>query len=78
MTKTQFQRNKEKRHDKVVRLFRELDGEGCARSALFEELSARTGYTRQGIYLILRRRGVDYTAKRKGGEAKEQKTKNRR
>lgn len=63
--KTVFQKRTEKRHDKVVELYKQLDDAGWPRSAIFEALSNRTGYTRQGLYLILRKRGVNYKTKNK-------------
>lgn len=58
---TAFQRRTKKRHDKVVALYRSLaEREGMARSEIFDTISARTGYTRQAIYIILRKRGLDY------------------
>lgn len=51
-------------HGKIVKLYSELSRSAVPRTVLWEEISRRTGYTREGIQRVLRSNGIDYTKKK--------------
>jgi len=62
---TKHQRKTEQMHRRIVKLFNELDEQDIPRTVMWAEMSARTGYTREGIQRVLRVNGIDYTTKTK-------------
>ena len=62
--KTKKQKKREEKHNRVVELFRELDGIGGSRMAMWQEMEKRTGYSRQYITKVLRENGINYQKKR--------------
>lgn len=66
-TKTKHQRKTEQTHRKIVKLYRQLSDGGMfeSKTALWEEISRRTGYTREGIQRVLRVNGINYSSKNK-------------
>lgn len=56
--KTKKQKERERRHKKIVDLYKELSQEGGSRMALWEELERQTGYSRPWLVKILTRNGV--------------------
>lgn len=56
--KTKKQKERERRHKKIVDLYKELSQEGGSRMAMWEELEQRTGYSRPWLVKILTRNGV--------------------
>lgn len=58
--KTKKQKEREKRHSKVVALFLELNAEGGSREALWEIMESKTHYSRKMCQLILIKNGIDY------------------
>lgn len=56
-------------HGKIIRLYRQLsDDDKTPRTVVWDEISRRTGYTRQGIYRVLRANGIEYSTKHKNNE----------
>lgn len=67
--KTLHQRRTARMHGKIIRLYRQLsDDDKTPRTVVWDEISRRTGYTRQGIYRVLRANGIEYSTKHKNKE----------
>lgn len=64
-TKTKHQRKTEQMHKRIIKMFRDLLPEDMPRTVLWEEISRRTGYTREGIQRVLRVNGINYSSKNK-------------
>lgn len=59
--KTRHQRKQESEQRKVVALYKKISKEeGWTRTAMWEHICEKTGYTRQGVCGILKRAGIDY------------------
>lgn len=59
--KTRHQRKTEREHRKVVALYlKTIREEGWSRTAMWQHICEKTGYTRQGVCGILKRAGIDY------------------
>lgn len=59
--KTRHQRKQESEQRKVVALYKKISKEeGWTRTAMWEHICEKTGYTRQGVCGILKRAGINY------------------
>lgn len=58
--KTKKQKEREKKHAKIIELFRKLDSQGGSRMAMWAEMERRTGYSHQGIRKVLTEHGINF------------------
>lgn len=59
--KTEKQKQMEKAHQEVIDLYKEFSKLGGAKTAMWQAISEKTGYTRENIQRILRINGIDYS-----------------
>lgn len=60
--KTKRQKATEKAHKRIAELYAELSKAGGSKTAMWEELEKKTGYSRVGIQKALKKQGIDYTS----------------
>ena len=61
--KTKHQKRTEQNHQRIIQLYNQLKEEDMPRTVLWETISDKTGYTREGIQRVLRINGIDYSQK---------------
>ena len=63
MIKTKTQIRRDKKWKAVVDMFTQLTEQSGAKTAIYDEITKKHGFSRQHIQHILRANGIDYTGK---------------
>lgn len=63
MIKTKTQILRDKKWKAVVDMFTQLTEQGGAKTAIYDEITKKHGFSRPHIQHILRANGIDYTGK---------------
>ena len=62
--KTKKQIDRDKKHDKIVALYYGMLPECESREAMWDEIANKSGYTKQGVFKVLKSRNIDYQLKK--------------